>query len=64
MLLSVRCVLAVIIVVNLQGALRKFTDIPRMWRVNRVDAAIWLVTMATSALVGVMVSAFRVLGRT
>lgn len=43
-----------------------------MWRVNRIDAAIWLVTMATSALintelgllVGVLVSAFCVLGRT
>lgn len=64
--------LAVIIVVNLRGALRKFTDIPRMWRVNRIDAAVWLVTMATSALVntelgllvGVMVSALCVLGRT
>uniref|UniRef100_A0A672ZNQ0 Solute carrier family 26 member 2 n=1 Tax=Sphaeramia orbicularis TaxID=375764 RepID=A0A672ZNQ0_9TELE len=67
-----KCVLAVIIVVNLRGALRKFTDIPRMWRVNRVDASVWLVTMATSALVntelglliGVLVSAFCVLGRT
>uniref|UniRef100_A0A3B4Z5L6 Solute carrier family 26 member 2 n=1 Tax=Stegastes partitus TaxID=144197 RepID=A0A3B4Z5L6_9TELE len=67
-----KCVLAVIIVVNLRGALRKFTDIPSMWRANRIDAAIWLVTMATSALVntelgllvGVLVSAFCVLGRT
>lgn len=67
-----RCVLAVIIVVNLRGALRKFRDIPRMWRVNRIDASIWLVTMATSALVntelgllvGVLVSALCVLGRT
>lgn len=67
-----KCVLAVIIVVNLRGALRKFTDVPRMWRVNRVDAVIWLVTMGTSALVntelgllvGVLVSAFTVLGRT
>ncbi|XP_034545971.1 sulfate transporter isoform X2 [Notolabrus celidotus] len=67
-----KCVLAVIILVNLRGALRKFTDIPRMWRVNRVDASIWLITMATSALintelgllVGVLVSAFCVLGRT
>uniref|UniRef100_UPI0037E79E48 sulfate transporter n=1 Tax=Semicossyphus pulcher TaxID=241346 RepID=UPI0037E79E48 len=67
-----KCVLAVIIVVNLRGALRKFTDVPRMWRVNRVDAAIWLITMAASALVntelgllvGVLVSAFCVLGRT
>ncbi|KAI7790103.1 sulfate transporter [Triplophysa rosa] len=67
-----KCVLAVIIVVNLRGALRKFGDIPQMWHVNRVDAIIWLVTMATSALVntelglldGVLVSAFCVLGRT
>ncbi|KAM9357351.1 sulfate transporter [Symphorus nematophorus] len=67
-----KCVLAVIIVVNLRGALRKFTDIPRMWRANRVDASIWIITMATSALVntelgllvGVLVSAFCVLGRT
>lgn len=67
-----KCVLAVIIVVNLRGALRKFLDVPRMWRTNRVDAAIWLITMATSAfvntelglLVGVLVSAFCVLART
>lgn len=67
-----KCVLAVIIVVNLRGALRKFLDVPRMWRTNRVDATIWLVTMATSALVntelgllvGVLVSAFCVLART
>ncbi|XP_039976313.1 sulfate transporter isoform X2 [Xiphias gladius] len=67
-----KCVLAVIIVVNLRGALRKFTDIPNMWRVNRVDASIWLITMVTSSLVntelgllvGVLVSAFCVLGRT
>uniref|UniRef100_A0A672MJ99 Solute carrier family 26 member 2 n=1 Tax=Sinocyclocheilus grahami TaxID=75366 RepID=A0A672MJ99_SINGR len=66
------CVLAVIIVVNLRGALRKFGDIPQMWRVNHVDTIIWLITMATSALVntelgllvGVLVSAFCALGRT
>lgn len=71
-LLPSRCVLAVIIVVNLRGALKKFTDVPRMWRVNRIDTAVWLVTMATSALVntelgllvGVMASALCVLGRT
>lgn len=64
--------LAVIIVVNLRGALQKFTDLPRMWRVNRLDTAVWLVTMATSALVstelgllvGVVASAICVLGRT
>ncbi|TNN53688.1 Sulfate transporter [Liparis tanakae] len=67
-----KCVLAVIILVNLRGALRKFLDVPAMWRADRVDASIWLVTMATSAfvntelglLVGVLVSALSVLGRT
>ncbi|XP_023650624.2 sulfate transporter isoform X1 [Paramormyrops kingsleyae] len=67
-----KCVLAVIIVVNLRGALCKFADVPHMWRMNHVDATIWLVTMATSALVntelglvvGVLVSALCVLGRT
>ncbi|XP_068429842.1 sulfate transporter [Clinocottus analis] len=67
-----KCVLAVIILVNLRGALEKFLDIPAMWRLNRVDASIWLITMATSALVntelgllvGVLVSALSVLGRT
>uniref|UniRef100_A0A3Q0S3X1 Solute carrier family 26 member 2 n=1 Tax=Amphilophus citrinellus TaxID=61819 RepID=A0A3Q0S3X1_AMPCI len=67
-----KCVLAVIIVVNLRSALRKFTDVPRMWRANHIDTSIWLITMATSALVntelgllvGVLVSAFCVLGRT
>ncbi|XP_051506250.1 sulfate transporter-like [Myxocyprinus asiaticus] len=67
-----KCVLAVIIVVNLRGALWKFADIPKMWHVNHIDTIIWLVTMATSALVntelgllvGVLVSAFCVLGQT
>ncbi|XP_028272633.1 sulfate transporter [Parambassis ranga] len=67
-----KCVLAVIIIVNLRGALQKFTDIPRMWRANRIDASIWLITMVSSALVnteqgllvGILVSAFCVLGRT
>ncbi|XP_068596741.1 sulfate transporter [Brachionichthys hirsutus] len=67
-----KCVLAAIIVVNLRGALEKFKDVPHMWRVNRIDASIWLATMATSALVntelgllvGVLASAFCVLGRT
>ena len=43
-----------------------------MWRVNQIDATIWLITMATSALVntelgllvGVLFSALCVLGRT
>ncbi|XP_075065702.1 sulfate transporter [Mixophyes fleayi] len=46
-----KCVLGVITIVNLRGALRKFLDLPRMWKVNKVDTAIWLVTMLSTALI-------------
>uniref|UniRef100_A0A8B9F8L7 Sulfate transporter n=1 Tax=Amazona collaria TaxID=241587 RepID=A0A8B9F8L7_9PSIT len=46
-----KCVLAVITIVNLRGALRKFRDLPEMWHLSRVDTVIWLVTMAASALI-------------
>lgn len=46
-----KCVLAVITIVNLRGALRKFRDLPKMWHLSRVDTVIWGVTMAATALV-------------
>ncbi|XP_069828532.1 sulfate transporter isoform X2 [Dendropsophus ebraccatus] len=46
-----KCVLGVITIVNLRGALRKFFDLPSMWKVNKVDTLIWLVTMFSSALI-------------
>ncbi|XP_078406834.1 sulfate transporter isoform X3 [Cetorhinus maximus] len=46
-----KCVLGVITIVNLRGALRKFLDLPRMWKVSKVDALIWFVTMLSSALI-------------
>ncbi|XP_053319356.1 sulfate transporter [Spea bombifrons] len=46
-----KCVLGVITIVNLRGALRKFFDLPTMWKVNKVDTAIWLVTMFSSAFI-------------
>ncbi|KAG8439307.1 hypothetical protein GDO86_005505 [Hymenochirus boettgeri] len=46
-----KCVLGVITIVNLRGALRKFGDLPKMWKVNKVDTSIWLVTMFSSALI-------------
>lgn len=48
-----KCVLACIIIVSLRGALRKFRDVPEQWRVNNVDAIIWIVTMSSSALISV-----------
>ncbi|XP_075756330.1 sulfate transporter isoform X1 [Pelodiscus sinensis] len=46
-----KCVLGVITIVNLRGALRKFRDLPKMWHLSKVDTVIWLVTMAASALI-------------
>ncbi|NXA03317.1 S26A2 protein, partial [Sapayoa aenigma] len=46
-----KCVLAVITIVNLRGALRKFKDLPKMWHLSRVDTVIWGVTMAATALI-------------
>ncbi|XP_037657759.1 sulfate transporter isoform X2 [Choloepus didactylus] len=67
-----KSVLGVITLVNLRGALRKFRDLPKMWRLSRVDTVIWFVTMLSSAListeigllVGVCFSMFCVILRT
>ncbi|XP_003782094.1 sulfate transporter [Otolemur garnettii] len=67
-----KSVLGVITIVNLRGALRKFRDLPNMWRVSKMDTVIWFVTMLSSALlsteigllVGVCFSMFCVILRT
>lgn len=46
-----KCVLACIIIVSLRGALRKFKDLPAQWRLNKIDAVVWSVTVASSALI-------------
>ncbi|XP_077328820.1 sulfate transporter [Lithobates pipiens] len=46
-----KCVLGVITIVNLRGALKKFLDLPKMWKVNKIDTVIWLVTMFSSAVI-------------
>ncbi|XP_066502074.1 sulfate anion transporter 1 [Hoplias malabaricus] len=48
-----KCVLACIIIVSLRGALRKFKDFPRLWGLSKIDAAVWMVTMSSSALISV-----------
>lgn len=48
-----KCVLACIIIVSLRGALRKFKDFPRLWRLSKIDAVVWMVTMCSSALISV-----------
>lgn len=48
-----KCVLACIIIVSLKGALRKFRDFPRLWRISKIDAVVWMVTMCSSALISI-----------
>lgn len=67
-----KCVLACIIIVSLRGALRKFRDIPQRYRLDKMDALVWGVTMLSSAListemgllVGVVFSVMCIVGRT
>ncbi|KAM6220844.1 sulfate anion transporter 1 [Rhynchocyon petersi] len=67
-----RCVLACVIVVSLRGALRKVSDLPRLWRLSPADALVWVATAATCVLVsveagllaGVLMSLLSLAGRT
>lgn len=67
-----KCVLACIIIVSLRGALRKFRDVPQRYRLDKVDALVWGVTMLSSAListemgllVGAVFSMLCIIGRT
>ncbi|KAL2102471.1 hypothetical protein ACEWY4_001639 [Coilia grayii] len=45
-------VLAAIIMVNLQGMFKQFSDIPTLWRTSRIELAIWIVAFVSSALLG------------
>uniref|UniRef100_A0A8C9USY9 Solute carrier family 26 member 6 n=1 Tax=Spermophilus dauricus TaxID=99837 RepID=A0A8C9USY9_SPEDA len=45
-----RAVLAATIIVNLKGMLMQFADICSLWKTNRVDLLIWLVTFVATIL--------------
>ncbi|XP_066900437.1 solute carrier family 26 member 6 isoform X13 [Kogia breviceps] len=45
-----KAVLAAAIIVNLKGMLMQFTDICSLWKANRVDLLIWLVTFVATIL--------------
>ncbi|XP_063301291.1 sulfate transporter-like [Pelobates fuscus] len=44
-------ILGVITILSLRGALRKFADTPKMWRVSKIDTVVWWVSMLASALI-------------
>uniref|UniRef100_A0A3P8SXI8 Solute carrier family 26 member 6 n=1 Tax=Amphiprion percula TaxID=161767 RepID=A0A3P8SXI8_AMPPE len=43
-------VLAAIIYVNLHGIMKQFLDIPALWKSNRVDMVVWVVTFILTVL--------------
>ncbi|XP_049341564.1 solute carrier family 26 member 6 [Astyanax mexicanus] len=45
-----KAVLAAIIYVNLHGMMKQFADIPSLWRSNKVDMLVWLVTFVLTLL--------------
>ncbi|XP_003217397.3 sulfate transporter [Anolis carolinensis] len=45
------CILGVVTIVNLRGGLRTFADIPKMWRISKIDTVVWWVTMLSSSLI-------------
>ncbi|KAI9531046.1 hypothetical protein NQZ68_000538 [Dissostichus eleginoides] len=45
-----KAVLAAIIFVNLHGMMKQFLDIPALWRSNKVDMLIWVVTFILTIL--------------
>ncbi|XP_068192853.1 solute carrier family 26 member 6-like [Antennarius striatus] len=45
-----KAVLAAIIYVNLHGMIKQFMDIPSLWRSNKVDMMVWVVTFIFTVL--------------
>ncbi|CAJ1055474.1 solute carrier family 26 member 6 [Xyrichtys novacula] len=45
-----KAMLAAIIYVNLHGMMKQFLDIPALWRSNKVDMVIWVVTFVLTLL--------------
>ncbi|XP_008282940.1 solute carrier family 26 member 6 [Stegastes partitus] len=45
-----KAVLAAIIFVNLHGIMKQFLDVPALWKSNRVDMLVWVVTFILTVL--------------
>lgn len=45
-----KAVLSTIVFVNLKGMFKQFTDVPQLWRANKLDLLVWLVTFLSTIL--------------
>lgn len=48
-----RCILASIIIVSLKGMFVQVKDLPRFWRLSKLDAMVWLITFLTVTIVNI-----------
>ncbi|XP_043530552.1 sulfate anion transporter 1 [Chiloscyllium plagiosum] len=53
-----KCVLASIIIVSLRGALMKFRDLPKQWKMSKIDTLVWWVTMLSVTLISTELGLF------
>ncbi|XP_069782593.1 sulfate anion transporter 1 [Narcine bancroftii] len=53
-----KCVLASIIIVSLRGALMKFRDLPKLWKMSKIDTMVWWVTMLSVTLISTELGLF------
>ncbi|EFO14882.1 hypothetical protein LOAG_13633 [Loa loa] len=49
------CILAVIILMSLRSMFQKFTELPKIWPVSKIDFLIWLVAFVTTVAFDVMI---------
>ncbi|XP_036774868.2 pendrin isoform X2 [Manis pentadactyla] len=47
-----KSVLAAVVIANLKGMFMQVCDIPRLWKQNKIDAAIWVFTCIASIILG------------
>ncbi|XP_075328652.1 chloride anion exchanger-like [Odontesthes bonariensis] len=47
-----KSVLGAVVIVNLKGMLMQFRDVPYLWRRDKPDCAVWLVTCISAVLLG------------
>ncbi|XP_076596416.1 solute carrier family 26 member 6 [Chaetodon auriga] len=45
-----KAVLSTIVLVNLKGMFKQFTDVPMLWKTNKADLLVWLVTFMSTIL--------------
>uniref|UniRef100_A0A8C6TJX0 Si:ch211-117c9.2 n=1 Tax=Neogobius melanostomus TaxID=47308 RepID=A0A8C6TJX0_9GOBI len=45
-----KAVLSTIVFVNLKGMFKQFTDVPQLWRSNKIDLLVWLITFLSTIL--------------